>query len=76
MGLKIGKWKLQGRPQFEISLTYPAPESESGKVLGILHSVTANRWRSHQKVTHSALGTCVRGPSGPAQCSGIGGAGA
>ena len=39
MGLKIDKWKLQGRPQIEISLTYPAPESESGKVLGILHKV-------------------------------------
>ncbi|XP_060988114.1 uncharacterized protein LOC133048466 [Dama dama] len=30
MGLKIDKWKLQGRPQIEISLTYPAPESEAG----------------------------------------------
>lgn len=39
MGLEIDKWKLQGRPQMEISLTYLAPESESGKVLGILHGV-------------------------------------
>lgn len=55
MGLKINKWKLQGRPQIEISLTYLAPESEAGKVLGILHSVTANRWRSQQNVTHNHL---------------------